>query len=507
MKRVIDRYEMRAELWGSFSLFCGTFFPLVTNRPFIVSAPPGRESHFISISRALTRCARLETTSLVINVPPGYGKSTLLSMWVAWTLSQYPDSQYLYIAYGHELASKHTAFIKRIVETSAYKDLFGVRIRQDSRAKDFFQTEAGGTIKAFGSSGAITGQDAGLPGLDRFSGALILDDPIKPDEVHSDSIREAVLRNYRETIAQRPRAPNVPIICIAQRLHEADLPAYFMSGQDERQFETLILPALDGADNALYPDVHTKEILHIKKEKSPYVFASQFQQNPIPAGGALFQRDNFPILWEDPDILCTFITADTAETDKSWNDATAFSFWGVYLLDDGVTLALHWIDALELRIEPKDLKDAFLSFHSDCMRYKVPPQFAAIEKKSTGVTLVSVLKETRGLQIREVQRTRASGSKTDRFLEMQHYIASKLISFTQGMFHVEHCIKHMMAITANESHRHDDLADTLSDAIRIALIDKSVYIPHSDSPKKVVKFMANNFRNKMQAINRAHNKS
>ena len=33
------------------------------------------------------------------------------------------------------------------------------------------------------------------------------------------------------------------------------------------------------------------------------------------------------------------------------------------------------------------------------------------------------------------------------------------------------CIEHMAKITANESHRHDDIADTLSDAIRIALIE------------------------------------
>ncbi len=507
MKKSVDIHEMRAELWGSFLLFCQTFFPLVTGRDFIASNPPGRESHFISIARALTKCARLETTSLVISVPPGYGKSTFVSMWVAWTMARYPDSQYLYVAYGHELAAKNTAFIKRIIETSAYQQLFGVKVRQDSRAKDIFQTEQSGTVVALGAQGAVVGQNAGMPGLDRFSGALLLDDPLKPDQAHSQTIRESVIRNWRETLAQRPRAPNVPIICIAQRLHEEDLPAYFLSGQDERQFESLILPALDVAGNALYPEVHTKEMLLEKKDKSPYVFASQFQQNPIPAGGALFRRDDFAVLLDEPEILCTFITADTAETSKNYNDASAFSFWGVYMLEDGVTVSLHWIDALEIRVEPKELKEAFMAFYYDCMRHKVKPQFAAIEKKSTGVTLVSVLQDIRGLQVREVQRTAASGSKTARFLEMQPYVASKLISFTQNMFHVEPCIQHMMKITANDSHRHDDLADTLSDAIRIALIDKSVYIPEVGSSKKVVNLMADKFRQRMQAINKAHKKS
>ena len=33
----------------------------------------------------------------------------------------------------------------------------------------------------------------------------------------------------------------------------------------------------------------------------------------------------------------------------------------------------------------------------------------------------------------------------------------------------------MSKITANNTHRHDDIADTLSDAVRIALIEKTIY--------------------------------
>ena len=187
----------------------------------------GRESHFVTISRESQKVFRLEERDLIINVPPGYGKSVMCSMWVAWTLSRWPDSNYLYISYSKSLAAKHTEFIRRIIQNKLYSDLFEVRIRDDSRAKkDFFQTVQGGSIKAFGASGAITGQDAGLPNQDRFTGAVIIDDAHKPDEVHSDTIRESVITNYRETIIQRPRGPNVPILFIGQRLHEDDLAAF-----------------------------------------------------------------------------------------------------------------------------------------------------------------------------------------------------------------------------------------------------------------------------------------
>lgn len=481
MKIDHDKEEIASELQGSLLEFCKTFYPLLTGRDFIVPIPLGRESHVITICRALTRAARLQLNNqrLIINVPPGHSKSTLLCLWVAWTISKYPDSRYLYISYSKSLAAKHTETIKRIISLRHYNYLFEVSIRYDSKAKEFFQTTAGGSVAAFGSAGAIVGQDGGLPGLDRFSGAVIIDDCHKIDEAHSDTIREGVINNYRETIQQRARGINVPYIYIGQRVHEADLAAYLLRGEDGYDWERVILKSLDENNNALYPEAFPKESLFIKRDKDPYVFASQFQQDPVPAGGALFRREWFHILDEEPDVLCTFITVDTAETSKNWNDATVFSFWGIYeIVNYGRKtgeLGLHWLDCLEIRVEPKDLRDSFISFYVDCTRYRVPPLLAAIEKKSTGVTLLSTLREMRGLTIREIERTRASGSKTQRFLEIQPYVASKYVSFTAEAPHMEMCVNHMTKITANETHRHDDIADTASDGIRLALIEKSVY--------------------------------
>lgn len=477
--------QLKYRLLTDFIFFMKTFFPLVTGREFLISNPVKRESHFITIARELTLAAKLEVLSLLCNVPPGSGKSTLCSMWVAWTMARWPSSQYLYISYGKTLATKHTEFTRRIIQNSYYREMFGIEVRHDSKAKDHFQTHQGGSVKAFGSSGAITGQDAGLPNCDHFTGAIILDDMHKPDEVHSDTIRQTVIDNYRETILQRPRGPNVPIIFIGQRLHEDDLPAYMLSGEDERVWKTVILKGIDDAGNALYPEVNSLESLREKQEKNPYVFASQYQQNPIPAGGALYKEHYFLKLLEEPEFICTFITADTAETSKNYNDASAFSFWGVYEVVEGFQktgrMALHWIDCVEVRVEPKDLKNEFMSFYADCMLHKVKPLFAAIEKKSTGTTLISILEDMRGLEIREVKRTKADGSKAARFLEMQPIIASKLVTFTEGAKHVKMCIEHMLKITANDTHRWDDICDTCYDAVKIALIDENInhYAPYT----------------------------
>lgn len=476
----IDKEQLASELRGSLLRFTKYFYPLLTARDFIIGSPAGREPHQITIARALTRAARLEleTQRLIINVSPGSGKSTLVSMWVAWTMATYPDSRFLYISYSKTLASKHTESIKRIIQLPHYKYLFDVSIRHDSKAREFFQTTAGGSVAAVGSAGTVTGLDAGLPGLDRFTGALIIDDPIKPDEAASDVVRVSVTENYRETIQQRARGHNVPFIFIGQRLHEDDLAAYLIDGKDGYKWEQIILKSLDDAGNAMYPEVNSLDYLRKKQQYDPYVFASQYQQNPIPAGGALFKPEWFVLLDEEPKMMATFITADTAETSKSYNDATVFSFWGVYEIESygrkTGEYGLHWLDCLETRIEPKDLKDTFLDFWAECMRHSSPPKLIAIEKKSTGGTLLSLIDDIRAVQLRDIPRTRESGNKTKRFLEAQPYIAERRLSFTNGARHVKLCIDHMAKITANETHRWDDIADTCADAVKFALIDKII---------------------------------
>lgn len=488
----IEREELRAELLGSFLSFKKIFYPLLTGRQYIVSHPTGRESHHITLSRFLSRAMRLELQNQrgIINIQPGSGKSTELSFWVAWCFAHYADCNFMYISYSKALATNHTTVIRSIMSLHHYRYLFGVHIDSTSKAKDLFKTTAGGTVGAYGSSGSITGNNAGLPNMLRFSGAIIIDDAHKPDEVHSDTIRSEVLNNYSRTIQQRARGKLVPTIFIGQRLHEDDLAAYLLAGKDGYQFDKLILQSLDDAGNALYPEVIDADALKKRSKTDIYVFASQYQQDPQPAGGAIFEPHWFVQLDNTPSILATFITVDTAETDKSYNDATVFSFWGVYKTDNNM-LALHWIDCLQIRVEPRDLYSEFLEFYGNCLRYKVQPLCVAIEKKSTGVTLISVLNDIRGLHVRDIKRTKASGSKTARFLEMQHIIASKMISFDVTAKHKDMCIEQARKITANNTHRNDDIIDTLYDAVKLALIDKLLYIDIDDTQDLMIESFNN----------------
>jgi len=474
-----DLQALRVELLSSFFFFNRFIFKARTGRDFIISQPKSNISHFIEMCQALEDVFFGRLTHLLINCPPGWSKSEIIKNFICWAKAWYPDSNELYISFAHELASAHTHIIKQTMMLPIYRKLFGVEINRESSAKDFFKTTAGGAVAAFGSSGPVTGRDAGLPGLPRYSGGVFVDDIHKPDEVHSDVIREKVKRNFIETIEPRCRGHNVPIVVIGQRLHQDDIFTYLLNGEDGNKWHHINIKALDDAGNARYPEVLSKEKLLTMQKFKPYVFASQYQQNPIPAGGGLYKNEDFPLLEKSPDIIATFITADTSETDKEWNDKTVFSFWGLHQIKFKNAAVenlycLHWLDCLQLQIEPKDLEAEFIDFWSQCMTYPIKPQCAIIEKKSTGVTLVSVLKNVQGLKVIGIDRTRKSGSKTDRFIDMQQYIAAKQVSLPANGRHTKMCLEHMTDITANNTHRFDDIADTCYDAVNAAFIDKII---------------------------------
>lgn len=489
-----NRADYQHKLVNSLLYFTQIFYYLRTGRKFDLSNPPGRESHYISICRALTQVFDGKINRLIINVPPRYGKTELLIHFIAWALAQYKDSNFLYVSYSHSLAKKQTQTIRNILQMPEYRDYFGVKIKDDSSAMDNFETDRGGSVYAAGAGGSITGRGAGIKGCGRFGGCIVIDDIHKPDEVTSDTMREGINGWYDNTLQSRVNSANTPIIFIGQRLHEDDLAANLIK---TGEWETLIIPSIDIAGNPLHPEMHSLEQLKNMEKKSPYEFAAQYQQNPQPAGGGIFKKEWFVKLELEPTILSTFITIDTAETNKDWNDATVFSFWGIYKITHGDIqtdlLGLHCLDCRELRIEPSDLETEFTNFYANCMHHRIKPMVVGIERKSTGVTLASTLKKYQGLQVIDIERTRASGSKTARFLEAQPYVASRRISLPEYGRHTEMFIKHCSGITANDSHRFDDIADTMYDAIKLALIDGTIakrMIP-KDNNNLAKSFMSN----------------
>ena len=92
-------------------------------------------------------------------------------------------------------------------------------------------------------AGKVTGKRAGYmrPG---FSGAMIMDDISKPDDMNSEAKRNASNNRIYSTARSRKGNPNVPIIIIQQRLHVEDASGYILNLGNVDNFKVFKIPAI-----------------------------------------------------------------------------------------------------------------------------------------------------------------------------------------------------------------------------------------------------------------------
>lgn len=235
---------------------------------------------------------------LIINMPPRYSKTELaVKSFMAMGLAMNPRSSFLHLSYSNDLAVNNSVAVKEIVTSVDFHDLFNVHIKFGSDTKKHWETVQGGGVYATSTLGPITGFGAGAveePGKPYlFSGAVIIDDPIKPQDALSDTMRENVNLRFESTIRNRINSRDTPFIIIMQRLHENDLCGYLMK-KEPGEWTVLSLPALtydeEGNPSALWEFKHTtKELLAIR-DANEYVFDTQYMQKPTPLGGLMYQN-------------------------------------------------------------------------------------------------------------------------------------------------------------------------------------------------------------------------
>ena len=313
-------------------------------------------AHHHLLSAALMRVYAGQTKRLIINIPPRYSKTEFVENFIAWTLGQYPDSEFIYTSYSARLAAKSSWDCREIASHPEYRAIFPhVRLRDDSAAKDEWRTTAGGLVYAAGSGGTITGYGAGKM-RSGFGGAIIVDDPHKADEATSEVMRANVIDWFQNTLESRLNAPDTPIIVIMQRLHEGDLAGWLLEGKNGEKWDTLILPAIREDGSALWPYKHSVERLQQMAEANPYHFAGQYLQRPAPLEGGILKPDRMPVLEAIPNGTRFVRGWDFAATEKKAGNDPDWTV-GAKLghMPDG-----RWIiaDITRLRGEAEDVEAA-----------------------------------------------------------------------------------------------------------------------------------------------------
>lgn len=274
--------------------FTRHLFKATSNRRFVVG------NHHAIIADKLSQILNgtHPTNKLIINIAPRYGKTLLVSqMFIALGMAVNPKSNFLHLSYSKSLATQNSVAVKDIIESDEYQRLFpwtAIKAGEDTKAE--WATTAGGCMYATSTLGQITGFGAGVVqdegGQYEFSGAIVIDDPIKPVEALSDNVREQVNQRFENTIRSRTNNRNTPIIIIMQRLHEHDLCGYLMEKEPDL-WDVVSLPCLmvddNGEEHSLWPFKHTVEELHRLRGADSFVYETQYQQNPRPMEGLMYE--------------------------------------------------------------------------------------------------------------------------------------------------------------------------------------------------------------------------
>ena len=283
--------------------FTRKMFEFTHGTPYIVG------EHHRLIASALDEVIRGRCTKLIINIAPRYGKTALVSqLFPAYGFALNPKCKFIHLSYSGGLVTDNSVAVKDIMNSQYYRLLFDARIRKGSDQKAKWETEQGGGLYATTTLGQITGFGAGATDKEEeeldeyaadggglFSGAVVIDDPIKPEDALSDVIRERVNRRFETTIRNRVNSRHTPIIVIMQRLHAHDLCGYLQEIEPD-EWKVVSIPCLtideQGHEHALWEHKHTVEELHKIQQANSFVFETQYQQNPMPMEGLMYGEFN-----------------------------------------------------------------------------------------------------------------------------------------------------------------------------------------------------------------------
>jgi predicted phage terminase large subunit-like protein len=427
-----------------------------TRRNFIV-AP-----HFVHIANTLQEVAKGNIKRLIINIPPRYGKTELaVKCFIAWSLAKNPQSKFIHLSYSDSLALDNSSQTKEYIESDAFQKFWEMKLKKDAQSKSKWFNDFGGGVYATASGGAITGFGAGVTDAKEFSGAIIIDDPLKPDDAFSEVKRKAVNERFNNTIRSRVNDRDTPIIVIMQRLHEEDMSGFLLNGGSGEEWYHLCLPALNENNEPLWSDKHTFEELEQIRQGSRYTFAGQYMQTPSPDEGGEWKKQWFEIVNKQsiPPIKWNMYI-DGAYTKDNANDPTGIQIAGKYNNDYIVLTSIDkYLEMPELlKFIPEFIKATGVNIN---MIY--------VEPKASGKSIAQLIKQQTRLNIAEIKSDFVQMSKIERARSVSPFIESGRVKLIEGSWN-EHFLQQ---ISVFPNGKHDEHIDLTCYGIEKELMQKS----------------------------------
>jgi len=416
--------------------------------------------HLEAIAYQLERVRRGEITRLIINMPPRHLKSlTVTVAFAAYLLGHDPTRRIYTVSYGSELAQKHARDARAILESAWYRKVFP-QMQILRSTDDDVMTGKRGFRKATSVGGALTGMGGNM---------IIIDDPQKPVDAQSESQRAKTIDWVSNTLMSRlDNKETGAIILVTQRVHMDDLSGFLIN---ERQgWEVLSLPAIAESEEhiqigesafhhrklgeALHPAHESVEtLLRLQNELGPDIFAAQYQQTPVPAGGNMIRREwiryyhphELPERSRRSKILMSLDTAAKDGAQNDWSVITTFQ------VEDGIK---YLIDLIRIRAEYPLLRSTVIQAAN---RFK--PDVVLIEDASTGIALAQ---ELRPILRRPVELVKVEHDKVGRLYVLQVQFAGGVARFPIGASFMPELLRELLTVPQS---KHDDQVDSICQAL------------------------------------------
>ena len=462
-----------------------------------------------------------EIRRLLINIPPRCSKSSIVSVafptWV-WAQSHIsptsgPGVPLLHASYAHSLALRDSVKRRRLINSPWYQSLWADRfqITPDQNQKIRFQNTKGG-------ESLITSVDAGVTG--EGGNIILVDDPNNAKEVLSEATIQSTNVDWWDgTMSTRLNDQRTgAYIVVQQRLGERDLTGHILEREPE-EWTHLMLPMEYESSRSFvtsigWEDPRTEdgellwperfghpEIRKLSRNLGKWKAAGQLQQRPEPAGGGIIKREWWQ-LWPPegepkddlgkvikvapfPPLEYILASLDSAYTEKTMNDPSALTIWGVFasnktiarpaktVMRDGSILQQSTEDLVYAHTAPAvvlmhawqghlEIHDLVLQVAKLCKTHKVDKLL--IENKASGL---SVAQELRRLFSANsdftIQLSDPKGmDKIGRLYSVQHLFEEGLV-FAPDRSWSEEVITQVGTFP---NARHDDLVDTVSMGLR-----------------------------------------
>ena len=258
--------------------------------------------HIGAICEHLQAVTARQIRDLLVLVPPRHTKSITVSVcWPAWSWIHRPGDRFLFASYAAGLSVEHAVLSRRVIESDWYQTFWHDRFQltTDQNVKSHYENSERGYRITASLGATVTG---------RGGDYLVLDDPHNLDEIHSERARVQVVEFYRSVWHNRVNDPKTGCrVCIMQRGHEDDLAGHMA---EDFGYEVLRLPMEYDPARArvttigfrdprtepgelLCPERFGVEEVEAAKRVMGPDYQTQYNQDPQPYEGVLFQRDWF----------------------------------------------------------------------------------------------------------------------------------------------------------------------------------------------------------------------